>query len=66
MGSGWDLLCPLVLSEECWGVEEVMKKHHYGPQDGDRHSSALNWMNIHWSDLPETQDLEYFSVSLHD
>lgn len=43
-----------------------MKKHHYGPQDGDLHSSVLSRMNIHWSDLPETQDSEYFSVSQHD
>lgn len=45
-GSGWDLPGPLVLSKECWCVVEVMKKHHYGPQDGDLHSSALSWMNI--------------------
>lgn len=43
-----------------------MKKHHCGPQDGDHHSSVLSWMNIHLSDLPETQDSEYFSVSQHD
>lgn len=44
-GSGWDLHGPLVLSKECCCVEEVMKKHRYGPQGGDLHSSALNILN---------------------
>lgn len=63
--SGWNLLGPLVLSEECWSVEEI-KKHHYGPQGGDLHSSVLSWMNIHLSDPSEKQDLVYFSASQHD
>lgn len=44
-GSGWDHPVPLVLSRERWDAK-VRKKHHYGPQGGDRHSSALSPINI--------------------
>lgn len=61
MGSGVSL-GSLVLSKKGWSVREEREKHHYGPQSAELHSSTLSWRKIHWSDLCEKQDLEYFSV----